>query len=90
MNEGDNLITVKDFAGAQKAYETAAALAPGNLEIMFWYGVALVSADRVDMALPIFANIFAKDENWRVLIPRLVESDLLPDDPEVIDRITGL
>lgn len=89
MNKGDEFIAEENFAEAQKAYETAAKLSPGNLEIMYWYAVTLVTVGKVDEAIPVFKDIFAKDDNWRTLIPRLVEADLLPDDPEVINRIVG-
>jgi hypothetical protein len=41
------------------------------------------------MAMPIFKKVFEMDENWRILVPRLVDSGLLPDDPELIERIVA-
>ncbi len=44
---------------------------------------------RVDEALPMFREIFAEDENWAVLTPRLPRSGLLPDDDALIERIVN-
>lgn len=87
MNKGDEYITDKDFDNANKEYSKAAELNPGNLEILYWQAVTLVTAGEVDQALPIFKKVFAKDNNWKVLTPRLVDADLLPDKPEIIDKI---
>ncbi len=90
MNKGDDYITVKDFRSAATEYATAEALAPGNAEIMFWNAVSLVTAGEVERSLPIFKRVFAMDDSWRILIPRLVKSELLPDDEKVIARILAL
>lgn len=87
MNAGDNAITAGDFDLAEKEYSTAAAMAPGNLEIRYWQAVSLVNAHQLDRALPIFKEIFAADPNWKTLTPRLVDSELLPNDPEVLKEI---
>ena len=42
-----------------------------------------------DRALPIFKKVFEADESWRELIPRLVDSDLMPDDDALILQITN-
>jgi uncharacterized Ntn-hydrolase superfamily protein len=89
MNEGDEHIAAGDFDKASEAYGMASDLAEGNPEILFWYAVALVTAEEVEMSLPIFKDVFEMDENWRVLVPRLVESELLPADDGLIELITS-
>lgn len=89
MNKGDEYVTAGNFEKANAEYSEAARLAPGNPEILFWYGVTLVTAKQVDKSLPIFKQVFAQDANWRILVPRLVKSDLLPNDPSVIDKIVS-
>lgn len=89
MNKGDEYITVGDFDNANKEYGEASRMAPGNPEIMFWHAVTLVTAKQVDKSLPIFKEVFAQDANWRVLVPRLVKSELLPNDPKIIERIVA-
>ncbi len=87
MNNGDDAIAVKNWDKAGQEYGTAAKLAPGNLEVMYWYAVSLVTANQVDKALPIFKDIFKQDASWRTLIPRLVDADQLPNKPDVIKQI---
>lgn len=89
MNQGDEYMTENDMEAAQAAYQKAAELAPGNLEIMFWHAVGLVNTGDVEQALPIFKHVFDQDESWRILVPRLVEADQLPDDKKVIGEITA-
>lgn len=87
MNRGDELIAEGKFDEAGVAYENASVLAPGNNEILFWHAVTLVTANEIDRALPIFKRVFESDERWRVLVPRLVDAELLPDDDTIISRI---
>ncbi|MFQ6115132.1 MAG: DUF1028 domain-containing protein [bacterium] len=90
MNKGDLAIEQNDVEGALKEYGAAEALFPDNLEMKFWHAVSLVNADRVDESLPLFKEIFAKNNHWAVLVPRLPKVDLLPKDESVIDRIMSM
>lgn len=87
MNEGDLAVEKNDHERALREYGAAARLAPDNLEMVYWHAVALVNMKRVDEALPLFKRVFAGDKNWAILTPRLVKSGLLPDDPQLIERI---
>jgi uncharacterized Ntn-hydrolase superfamily protein len=89
MNKGDEFIAEEKYSEANLEYAKAAALAPGNPEILFWHAVTLVTANEVELALPIFKQVFEVDKNWRVLVPRLVKSELLPDDQEIVDKIVS-
>jgi uncharacterized Ntn-hydrolase superfamily protein len=87
MNRGDELIAEGKFDEAKIAYENASQLAPGNIEILFWHAVTLVSVDEVERSLPIFKKVFETDIRWRQLVPRLVKAEILPDDAEILSRI---
>jgi uncharacterized Ntn-hydrolase superfamily protein len=87
MNAGDEAIAAGDLDLAAKEYETSAKLAPDNPEIIFWHAVSLVSVKKVDESLPLFKQVFDMGENWRTLVPRLVDADMLPDDSVVIQQI---
>ncbi len=87
MNKGDDFIAVGKFDEAGKAYSKAAEMAPGNAEIMFWQAVTLVTVGEVERSLGIFKDVFKIDKNWRILIPRLVDSELLPNDDKIIKQI---
>ncbi len=87
MNAGDAAVEKGDHAAAAKEFETARRLAPHIVEIPFWQAVTMVNAGKLDEALPIFKEVFVKEPVWVELIPRLVHSELLPNDPELIQRI---
>ena len=55
-----------------------------------WHAVALISIDRLRDALPVFRRAFLMNPSWWLLIPRLVEVGLLPDDPEVTEAIQSM
>ena len=57
------------------------------MEILYWYAVTLVTAGELDRALPIFKQVFQANNNWKVLTPRLVDVDLLPDDMKTLEKI---
>ncbi|MFQ6673273.1 MAG: DUF1028 domain-containing protein [Fidelibacterota bacterium] len=86
-NRGDKLLETGDVEGALKEYDAAARLYPENVELPFWSAVTLASGGRLSEALPIFKSVFEKDERWRKLTPRLVKSNLLPDDAELMEAI---
>ena len=90
MNKGDLAIEHNDVEAALKEYRTAQALFPENLEMKFWHAVSLVNAERVDDSLPIFKEIFTKDPNWAILVPRLPGVDILPKDDAIIDKIMSI
>jgi len=89
MDKGDEYITLQKYDDANREYSMAAQMAPGNSEIRFWQAVTLVTVGQVDRSLPIFKEVFKADESWRILVPRLVKADLLPDDDKIIARITA-
>ncbi len=97
MNAGDLAVEHQDNAAALREYSAAAEIAartpgvpPSRLaEMIYWHAVALVNMQRVDEALPLFARAFAVEPGWRELTRRLPRSGLLPDDPALIERITG-
>jgi len=87
MNAGDLALEKGDMAGAQQAYEQAESILLGNLEARYWHAVALVNAGELEAALPIFAEVFARGENWRELTPRLVPPGFLMVDEAMLERI---
>lgn len=89
MNRGDELMTEGDVAAAVEAYGEAQALAPDNHEMVFWTAVTLAGVNRLEEALPLFREAFKMWPDWRLLVPRLPASGLLPDDDELIERIVG-
>lgn len=90
MNQGDELVTLGDIESAVEAYSVAEVLAPQNHEMVFWHAATLAGVGKVEEAIPLFREAFAMWPDWRTLVPRLPAAGLLPNDPELIDRIIGL
>ncbi len=90
MNQGDELMTQGDVESAVEAYSIAEVLAPDSHEMIFWHAATLAGVGRVEEALPLFRRAFAIWPDWRTLVPRLPAAGLLPNDPELIDRIIRL
>lgn len=89
MNKGDGAVAIGDWDRALSDYAEAARRAPQIVELPFWHAVALVNGGRTDEALPIFADVFAREPRWREAVGRLVRAGQLPDDEALIARITA-
>jgi len=87
MNAGDLAVEKKDNEAALRQYAAAESLVPESAEMIYWHAVALVNMGRVEDSLPLFRRVFAMDPNWAALTPRLVKSELLPNDAQLIERI---
>ncbi len=57
------------------------------MEVVFWHAVTLVTGGRVEEALPLFKKVFAREPKWAELVERLPASELLPNDPALLERI---
>ncbi len=90
MNRGDELLGAKKVEEALQEYRAAAEMAPEIEELPFWHAVALADLERVDEALPIFRDVFARNADLAALLGRLPQAGLLRDDPEMIARIEAL
>lgn len=89
MNRGDELLGKGHVEEAMSEYRAAAELVPDIAELPFWHAVTLADMGRVDEALPIFRDVFARDPNLALLVQRLPASGLLRDDPQMMARILG-
>ena len=87
MNEGDEHMTLGEVEKAVIAYSGAEALVPDSHEMVFWHAATLAADGRVDESLPLFKKAFDRWPRWRELVQRLPASGLLPDDPELMQRI---
>ena len=86
-NKGDHYLEMEEIEKALVEYEKASEFYPENPELPYWSAVTLASKGNLDQALPIFWKVFKKEPRLRILTPRLVNSGLLPDDPELIEAI---
>ena len=90
LNEGDEWIGKGDIEKALAAYRTATEIVPDkatNGEAAFWVGVTLAEEGKPDQAILYLARAYKQDKRWAELLPRLPASELLPDDPDLINRL---
>jgi uncharacterized Ntn-hydrolase superfamily protein len=90
MNRGDELLGTEKVEEALQEYRAAAEMSPDIEELPFWHAVTLADMGRVDEALPIFRDVFARNADWATLLTRLPPAGLLRDDAEMIQRILAL
>jgi len=87
MNKGDELLTEGKVEEGMKSYTQAMEMYPDNAEMVFWPAVTLASLGRIEESLPLFKKVFALDNNWAILVPRLPQVGQLPKDKALIKRI---
>ncbi len=87
MNAGDLAVEHGDMDLAMQEYSAAEEMFPDNEEMKYWHAVTLVNNGRLEDALPLFKEVFTKNENWKILTPRLVPVGLLNVTDEELNRI---
>jgi uncharacterized Ntn-hydrolase superfamily protein len=87
MNAGDSLLAEGKTEEARKKYRTAARLAPGNDELLFWGAVTMAESGFMDDALPIFKKIFSRNTQWFELLRRLPAAGLIKNDIKMMEVI---
>ena len=90
MNEGDEHMTNGEVEKAVIAYSGAEALVPDSHEMIFWHAATLAADGRVDESLPLFKRAFDMWPLWRELVQRLPASGLLPEDPQLMEKILAV
>lgn len=90
MNAGDEAMSKDETAKALEHYTKAAKLAPEIAELPFWQAVSLFVGGQEEKALPLFREVFAREERWVRLVPRLPAAGLLPEDPKKIEKILSV
>jgi uncharacterized Ntn-hydrolase superfamily protein len=86
-NKGDYYLELEEIEKALVEYEKASEFYPENPELPYWSAITLASKGQLEKALPIFKDVFYREPRLQKLTPRLVKAGLLPDDPELIERI---
>ena len=86
---GDAFVTAGKIEEAMKAYGKASELMPESAELLYWRAVGLWNAGKKAEALSFFKQVFARENRWAVLTPRLVPAGLLTATDEELKRILG-
>ena len=79
-----------DIEAGNREYRKAQALIGDNPEMRFWHAIALVNAERLEDALPLFKEVFAKDQRWLELAERLAPIGRLPADTSLLAKIRAV
>lgn len=87
MNRGDLALEADDAESALKYYSAAGEMFPDNLEMKYWHAISLANLGKIDDALPLLKEVFARDDNWRVMTTRLPEKGFLMVSEEDLSRI---
>ncbi|MEO1049060.1 MAG: DUF1028 domain-containing protein [Bacteroidota bacterium] len=90
MNQGDLAVEHGNMEEAMKEYTAAEEMFPNNLEMKFWHAVTLTNTGQLDEALPLYKEVFSKDNNWKILLPRLKPIGLLQVDDKGLEKILKL
>jgi len=90
MNKGDLAVEKNNMDLAMKEYSAAEEMFPENAEMKFWHAVTLANTGSVDASLPLFTEVFGKDNNWRILFGRLKSVGLLELSDDDIRKISEL
>lgn len=90
MNNGDLAIEHNDMQLAMEEYAAAQEMFPDNLEMKFWTAVTLANTGKVEESLPIFKEVFRKDESWKILTPKLTGNEMLTVSEEDLERILSV
>lgn len=80
----------RDIEAGNREYRKAEALMGDNPEMRFWHAIALVNAERLEDALPLFKEVFARDRRWLELAERLAPIGRLPADPSLMAKIRSV
>jgi uncharacterized Ntn-hydrolase superfamily protein len=90
MNNGDIAVEKNDMQKAMFEYSSAEKMFPDNEEMKFWHAVTLINKDRKEEGYKILKEVFKINKNYRILIPRIIKSDLLHVTPEEEQKIIKL
>jgi len=87
MNNGDLAMEVGDSELANKEYAAANKLMPESEEMKYWQAVTFANEHKMDRALELFKIIFEKNQNWKILTPRIADAKLLNVSKKDMERI---
>ena len=87
MNQGDTALETGNMTLAREFYSSAERLFPENEEMRFWHAVTLASNGLLEESLPLFKDVFRRNENWRLLARRIVPNGQLLVNETGLSRI---
>jgi len=89
-DRGDLAVEQADFLSAMTEYGKAEQLLPDNPELRFWKAVSLMDNSMFKEAREIFTGIFKEDENWKELLLRLPDAEIVKKNSQILKFINNL
>jgi len=90
MDRGDIAMEKGDMTKALEVYNAAREMVPDNLEMKYWTAISLANNNKIEMAIPLFKEIFKKDSNWHILTERLPDVEVLNISENDLKKILAL
>ncbi len=90
QTQASHAVEKGDLESARQHYAQLRGLVVGTREPQFWYATTLAKHGHLDEALVIFAEVFAIEPIWHELLDRLVEAEVFPKDPAVLEKVRAL
>jgi len=85
-NQADELLAAGRHGEAAQLYGQASELAPGNHELMLWFGLGVAQAGDIDRGLASVRSAIALHPAWREVLARL-PADLAPAAAAILARL---
>ena len=89
MNNGDLAVEKGNMSLAMQEYSAAEKMFPENEEMKYWHAVTLANNGKVKEAIPLFTKVFSKNQNWKILTPRIRKVGLLKVSDIELKQILG-
>ncbi len=89
MNNGDLAVEKGNMSLAMQEYSAAEKMFPENEEMKYWHAVTLANNGKVKEAIPLFTKVFSKNQNWKILTPRIKKVGLLNVSDVELKQILG-
>jgi uncharacterized Ntn-hydrolase superfamily protein len=89
-HRGDTLTAQGKIQEAMEEYRRAAEKAPQIEELRFWQAVTLLSHGKTDIAIPLFQDVFKKNDGWRQVLRSLPKVRLYQIDQQLLEKILSL
>jgi uncharacterized Ntn-hydrolase superfamily protein len=89
LEEGDEKLSAGEKGAALQAYRRAEEIAPGNREIAFWHGVALLQEGERERAEAKLLPLCRRSRGWWELLGRLNEAGLADIPQEVLGELAA-
>ena len=87
MNAGDQAIEAGNVDQALKEYGAARNMFPDNLEMTYWTAVSMANAGRIAESLPLFRQVFNKNDHWVMLTKRITKNGMLSVSDKNLEKI---